>query len=371
MNKLVDLVFLSSPALGGAERILRTIAEETAQSGQHVLIVFLCYKGYAKWQGLPESVTCVYLGAPREKLGMLLLVKQLLRIRSEYTVRRVYSSKVHLNGMLCCYRYLGLLKCDSLVLRESTVVGDRFTGLRKWEFLLVYFFYRNIDLLICQTDYMKKRLLEFVPRLVHYSPVVIPNPVNAERAVQLSSEQCEDDAEDFSPYVVTVGRLIHTKGVDILIEAFKQLTENYPNHQLILIGSGSGKAKYEALVAHLGIQDKVVFLGQKSNPFPYLKKADLGVISSRKEGFPNVLLEMMTVCKRVVSTRCAGGIDKIPGIEHCEAGDVDALHIAMERALDACDDKKVALMRAEVQRRTPTLFLQNIGKLLAPRMESQ
>ena len=354
---------LSSPALGGAERILRIIAEASTAMGRKVIVVFLCQKNIPKWEDVSDGVECIYLGASNEKLGLFRMLPALFKLSRLYSIQRVYSSHVHLNGLLGVCRLMNVLKCQSLILRESTVIGDRFKGVRRLEFLFFYKLYRRVDLLICQTDYMRERLLEFVPRLVKFEPLVIPNPVNVQKAEKQAAKH-DFSVPSYGSYVVTVGRLIETKGGDVLLKAFALVRKEHGDLKLLFVGDGKERESWADLAESLGIRDQVVFLGQEANPFPFIKGAKLGVVSSRREGFPNVLLEMMTVCSNVVSTRCAGGIDKIPGILHCAPGDVEDLAATMLQALSVSDAGKVKAMRAEVQRRTPKAFIGRVEEAL-------
>src|SRR5690606_20880375 len=113
-------------------------------------------------------------------------------------------------------------------------------------------------------------------------------------------------------FIVTAGRLIHEKGYDILINAFAELKEKYPDLKLIILGYGDLKQELIYLATSLNIEQDVIFWGFVENVYPFFKKAKACVISSRVEGFPNVLLQMMSQNSNVVSTTCAGGIDTIP-----------------------------------------------------------
>ena len=84
----------------------------------------------------------------------------------------------------------------------------------------------------------------------------------------------------------------------------------------------------------LGLQNRVILYGFAKNVYPIFKKAKLCVVSSRIEGFPNVLLQMMSQNNAIVSTLCAGEIANIKGIFTCENNDVASLKDAMEKGLN-------------------------------------
>lgn len=105
-----------------------------------------------------------------------------------------------------------------------------------------------------------------------------------------------------------VGRLAGVKGVPILIEAMARLAERVPDLTLRLIGDGPDRTALEAEVAQRGLQDRVVFLGYRSQAevAEELAQADVFVLPSFAEGVPVVLMEAMAAQVPVVTTRIAG-----------------------------------------------------------------
>jgi glycosyltransferase involved in cell wall biosynthesis len=101
-------------------------------------------------------------------------------------------------------------------------------------------------------------------------------------------------------------------------------------------------------------------MGHVDNPIPYYKKAKLCVVSSIKEGFPNVLLEMMAVNDSVVSTLCAGGIEKIPSILKVEPNNINSLTSAIGFALADYPSQKNDSRQDYLKDRSPELFISSI-----------
>jgi glycosyltransferase involved in cell wall biosynthesis len=108
------------------------------------------------------------------------------------------------------------------------------------------------------------------------------------------------------PALVSVGRLSHQKGYDILLEAFAMMLVHSPLAQLTIIGDGPDRGKLQAMAVHLGIAGAVHFVGFSNNPIPALYGADLFVLASRYEGFCNAILEALAVGLPVVTTSCPG-----------------------------------------------------------------
>lgn len=133
-----------------------------------------------------------------------------------------------------------------------------------------------------------------------------------------------------NPSIVSMGRLEHVKGYRHLLNSIKIAIEKIPNLQLILIGEGKERESLERHATKLGIKDNIIFTGFQSNPYRYLSKADLYVLSSINEGFPNALVEAMICGLPVIATDCKTGPreiltekyeDRVSNeIEHCEYG---------------------------------------------------
>ncbi|MGV6859641.1 MAG: glycosyltransferase [bacterium] len=128
----------------------------------------------------------------------------------------------------------------------------------------------------------------------------IYNPVDLE-FVRKSAQEYEPDT---SGYLVHVGKFKHQKRHDILIRAYHQSGINKP---LVLVGQGGLQEDCEKLVEELGLGDKVIFAGFKSNPYPFIKHADLMVFSSEYEGLGLVVLEALALDTPVISTDCESG----------------------------------------------------------------
>ena len=132
--------------------------------------------------------------------------------------------------------------------------------------------------------------------------------------------------------IVSMGRLDYLKGFDILINAFSEVGRHNSNWQLLIIGDGPLKEELKLLTLKLDIQSKVKFLGNLRNPFTYLKKSDLFVLSSRSECFGNVIIEAMACGLPVISTYCLGPTEIIThGVDGIltEGDNVNSLSDAM------------------------------------------
>lgn len=337
---------------GGAEGVLHQVSEHYLKGGHQVYVLFYMPKKYGHWEQPENSRLHLYYGGGAIKL--LLNIKALRKTYFDYS----YSSLVDLTGILGILKRLHIIHINKMVGRESTSIFDRFTGVGLWRKKMMYQLgYPAINVLICQTSYMKERLLQHLPWIERKSKViVIPNPVDINTMIEKGEEEI-DSVADY-PYIVTAGRFIPEKGYDILIDSFAKIKNEHSDLHLLILGDGDLRNTYEAQVAKYGLRDCIHMPGFSKNVYPWFRKAQLCVISSRVEGFPNVLLQMMSQNTNVVSTLCAGDIDKIKGLQTCYSNSVEALTDAIEQALKEDNAKKNRqLFDEELLRRSIDKFI--------------
>lgn len=175
----------------------------------------------------------------------------------------------------------------------------------------------------------------------------IPNGVDLAAAEARAAEPIDhpwlqgDGAGGGGPVVVAVGRLIVKKDYPTLLRAFAGLKTERPA-RLIVLGEGRERSKLEALVKQLGLEGRVDFYGRTPNPYAFLARADLFVLSSRFEGMPSVVIEALACGCPAVSTDCPSGPSEILGDGAfgplTPVGDVAALQQAMAERLAAPRD---------------------------------
>ena len=106
--------------------------------------------------------------------------------------------------------------------------------------------------------------------------------------------------------LVSMGREDDVKGFWHLLKAFSLVVKKEEKARLLIVGDGDFE-EYKTLAKDLGIEKKVYFTGLKKNPFPYIEKAHMYVLTSYNEGFPNALVEAMALGIPVISTNCLTG----------------------------------------------------------------
>jgi len=144
---------------------------------------------------------------------------------------------------------------------------------------------------------------------------VIPNPIDIEMIEKKSIEPINDPLFQMKslekyPIIMAMGRLAKQKGFSYLLRAFKIVRDKL-KARLVILGEGEKKNELENLAQNLNISTDVSFIGFKSNPYKYLSHANLFVLSSLWEGFPNAIIEAMACGTPVISTNCSSGPKEI------------------------------------------------------------
>ena len=134
---------------------------------------------------------------------------------------------------------------------------------------------------------------------------VIYNYIDKERIIKKSNESIDILLDKESINFVSVARLVYQKGIDRLIKVHKRLIESGYKHNFYIIGDGPEKEKLEKLIKENNIEETFHLLGQKENPYPYIKQSDYFCLLSRFEGYGMVLEEAKILEKRIIITDTA------------------------------------------------------------------
>ena len=174
---------------------------------------------------------------------------------------------------------------------------------------MIYTLYRRADKIVVVSNMIKKELVDKYG-LNPNSIEVIYNYYNIDEIKKASAEKIEDEylsVFNDHPVVVSAGRLVKQKGQWHLIRAFKKVLELIPNARLCILGDGRMKNELQGYIEDLQLKESVFLLGYQENPFKFISKSSVFVLSSIYEGFPNALCEAMACGAPVISTDCKSG----------------------------------------------------------------
>jgi glycosyltransferase involved in cell wall biosynthesis len=177
--------------------------------------------------------------------------------------------------------------------------------------------------------------------------ITIYNPVQVEE-IRSSIQSHHPDTLNSGYKIVSAGTLEHRKGFDLLINAMSKIVKKINKIHLTILGDGPEKENLRKQIKSLNLSDHVTLEGYQKDPYLYLSKADLYVLSSRYEGLPNAMLESLACGTPVVAFNCPGGIDEIiinesQGVLVPE-NDIEALSMAIEKQIRSQKHTKSSLL---------------------------
>lgn len=194
-------------------------------------------------------------------------------------------------------------------------------------------FCRCADMVVCCSETICREVQE---QYRCGKAVTLQNPFDIKEVKMLSGREEAELPWKEGRILISMGREDSVKGFWHLLKSFALVHEKLPDTRLMIIGKGEFEP-YKELAEKLGVNEDVFFTGLKKNPYPYLKKGTLYVLTSYYEGFPNAMVEAMSMGLPVIATDCKTGPREIledrygiliPNME--PEPDFDPLHITEE-----------------------------------------
>ena len=311
------LITISSLETGGAQQVASALANAWHRRGWRVCV--LTYeRSSTEGFALDAEIERITLPYPkptffRFRIFLLIrLIRWIFRMR-----RKIHGSGaefvisfIHTNNIFTILACLGLR-------RVRLIISERNDPLRQhlappWA-ILRRLLYRFADRVTANSYGALEAMAAYVPRR---KLAFVPNPLR-----QPSSGQVVTFT---APTFLSVGRLVHQKGMDILLKAFQSVAAEIPEWRLVIVGDGPLRCDLKAQARSLGIDGRVDWVGRVIDPFPYFHAAEVMVLPSRFEGTPNALLEAMSCGLAAVVT------DGSPGPLEIVQNEVTGLVVPVE-----------------------------------------
>lgn len=281
---------------GGAERVMSILANAWAAEGREVNLVTLSGPHESHYPLHPHvtqmcldvlSVSHSKCEAISNNIRRIKTLRKTLRAtRADVVVSFMARTNVLVCAALCCTA-IPVVVSDRIypTLDEKTFFWSKARALT----------YRRANCIVLQTSDVTLTL----PESLHPRVVTIPNPVSANMPTATKPIR--------NKRILGAGRLVHQKGFDLLIRAFAALPQEAHDWGLEIYGVGGELGELQSLVKELCIENRVHWKGLSPDLPTEFSRGGIFVLSSRYEGFPNVLLEAMAVGLACIATNCRSG----------------------------------------------------------------
>ena len=297
-------LFVPSLHGGGAERVMLDIASELASRGVTVHLVLVKAEGHYL-DLVPEGVRLIDLNSHRAAASLFKLVRYIRRERPVALLSTLTQASV-----IALVAKLTLLGRVRIVTRIANTFSEELASgsfKHKLALQLLKRLFPVADGIVAVSHGVADDLQALIPNMSH-KVTTIYNPVVRPQIVEQSQTPPEHVwfAPGAAPVILSAGRLTTVKDHVTLLKAFA-LVFLKRRVRLVILGDGPERETLLELAERLELSEHVDLPGFKVNPFTYMSKAGVFVLSSRYEGFPNVLVQAMACGAPVVSTDCRSG----------------------------------------------------------------
>jgi glycosyltransferase involved in cell wall biosynthesis len=362
------IIYINSLGGGGAERVTANLSDYWANKGWEVTVLTLASSNLDAYS-LHPSVERVSLNLAGDSSNVIVGLWQ--NLRRTMALRRVLR-KLHPDialGMMTTANVQ--LALATLGLPAMSVIGSEhiyppqfFLG-ALWERLRRYSYGR-----LAAVTALTRESSEWLQRYTTARRVpVIPNAVSWPLPTQAPHVRPDLFLTRQRQVLIAVGRLDVQKGFDWLVAAFSRLAERHPDWDMVILGEGDLRSTLEQQVKMAGLGARVFLPGRVGNVGDWYEHAELYVMSSRFEGFPNTLVEALAYGLPAVSFDCDTGPRDI--IRHevdgllVAQGDVASLAAALDRLMSDADLRERFARRAvEARERFSMVRIANMWERL-------
>lgn len=284
-------LFMDDFSMGGAQRVFVTLADKLVERGYQVRVL-VTRKDGPLLKELSNDVEVIDLKSFRnDRHTMWVFVKtfsELRRYLIEYKPSVIMSTITGVN-IVTILAWLSAGKPARLVIREACSVSNVKSRFRIFLMRALYHF---ADKIVVLSETLRQEIHDKL--WVSENKVsVIANPIYAKKISSLAKSRVDElQIRNCKPYILSVGRLVPQKDHAMLVKAFS-ISETCAENNLIILGDGPERPRLQKLIKALGLEEKVFLIGQKDNPYPWFREAEMFALSSKWEGYSNTLVEAL------------------------------------------------------------------------------
>tara|TARA_B100000900_G_scaffold79224_1_gene63671 strand:+ start:3278 stop:4375 length:1098 start_codon:yes stop_codon:yes gene_type:complete len=303
MNKKEIIIFMPTINGGGVEKNFFLISNYLSTKFNKISVISLSkdckkkLKPTIKFISIDNSLMN-HLGRRMKFIVCLLLLIKKILLNKNVTV-------FCFQGLAYCTVLCKIFSTKIVIRSNSSPSGWSQNILKKILYRIVYSMADKI--IVNSIDFQKELKKKF-----NLNSQCIYNPLNKKEIIKNSKKKIKvkffkkNDVK-----IISVARFSDQKDHFSLIKSINLLKKKYKNIKVLLIGSGEKKQDIKNLIDQLKLNKYFKVLDFKKNPYPYIKKSDIFILSTKFEGLPNVLLEAITLNKLVISSNCPTGPSEI------------------------------------------------------------
>ncbi len=295
------IIFNPSIEDGGVEKNLFLISNYLSSKGLKIKIICSDNKKRDQFNKeieiiYPKNVNFKNSGRYKKYLFcLILLLKEIIKNKNT----SVISFQANIYALIICLFY----KIKIITRMNTSPTGWDHNIFKN----LIFSFLIKLSNKVVVNSYEFKNEVD---KKYNIKSLCIHNPFDFKRIKKLSNKKIQPVFKKKTLKLINIGRLTDQKNQILLLKAVKIIKKKL-NIQLLILGKGANFSLLKSYINENKLKNVVKLIGYKKNPYPYLKQADVFVLSSNYEGSPNVLVEAMFLKKSVISTRCPTGPTEI------------------------------------------------------------
>jgi len=307
MKKKIKIIFyIANLYVGGAERVTVTIMKKLDKEIFDIYLVLVKKEG-PFLEDIPQYINIIDLKKEKTLFSIYRLRKVIKNIRPEIVYSTLFRTHIAMDWALIGLNFQVKRIYRSPTSPKTLFMRDEIGYLMK---ILIHKAYKNADKILAQTPEMKQEIAKY-HNIEEEKVITFLNPIDS-NMIDKKIKNSENPFDTTSINIVAAGRLSMVKGFDILILAFKKVLDKNKKFSLHIIGRDAGEEEtLKKLTLSLSIDNRVTFWGYQDNPFKFFFFSDLFILSSRREGLPNAVLENIYIGKPIIATRCIPYMDKL------------------------------------------------------------
>ena len=292
------IIFMPSIEGGGVEKNLFIISNYLTNVFSNVSVITISKKYKHKFNKSINFITLYsnlwdkFNRKVKYFLSFFLLIKEFLKSRNIL----VFTFQANIYCIILCKIF-----SIQIITRSNSAPSGWSKNFVKNQ--IFSFFLKKADKVIVNSQDFKKAL----KKKFNVNPICIYNPLNTNEIKKLSKKKIRRVfPKNNSIKIINIGRYVDQKDQIIMLKSLNQIKKKI-NYNAVILGSGIYKKKFEQFVKLNKLNKRIKLIDFKENPYPYLKQADIFVLTSKFEGLPNVVLEALVLGKFIISSNCPTG----------------------------------------------------------------